>query len=170
MARKYTLYADGYEVLVTVRGNKYLVDLNGQPYYTYKVGTASYWLGHNEDFPINLGDRQMILAVRKRKIRLVENGYYLDNGEPFAPVAPLPKWVWIFVALNVLIPIISVGGAINILIALLGVSICAAAARNQKFSFGAKIGVSIAGTVAAWAIWIVFALLVGAIGIAAGLY
>lgn len=162
MAKTYNLQAPGVNVAATRKGSQYLVDVNGQPYGSFKVGTTSFWLGHNEDFLLNVDDRQIILAIRGNKVRLAENYVFVDNGAPFEPMLPLPGWSVVFIVLCVLIPIVSLGGAINVIIGLLAAAGCASVAR-KRMGTGAKVGLCIGITLAAYAVWIGFAMMVSGI-------
>lgn len=156
MAKKVLLPVGQHTMEVTVKGSNYNVRIDGNEFCNYKHGSISYWFGAEEDFPMEIDGVQYILSVRKNKIRLVSNGVYIDNGQPFVPARPMPKWIWVFAILLILIPIVSVGGAINILIALGGISLCALVARSAIKSGALKVLLCVLVTVTFYAIWFLF--------------
>jgi hypothetical protein len=140
--RNISVLVDGlsHTVGVSIRKKQYTVSIDGQKYSTFTTGSNSDFSGHYEDFPIQVQGEDFILAVRSNKIRLVQEGKYIDNGEEFAPAAPAPKWVWIFAVLNafLLSYLITgamggvIGGAIGGGFATGGVFICFALVRSAK--------------------------------------
>ena len=146
----------GNTVEVIRKGSKYIVKIDGNDYETFKLGTASSLLGASEDFPISIDEADYILAVRGNKIRLVNEGKYVDNGEEFLPQKPFPKWYYIFAVLNIAIPVISLGGLVNAAIGFCGASLCAAVANGKIQSMSVKLLICMLITLAAWVIWILF--------------
>ena len=153
MARNVSLPVGQHVLEVIVKGSNYTVKIDGNNFHVYQQNAASFWFGAEEDFPMEIDGVQYILAVRKRRIRLVSNGVYIDNGEPFVPSMPMPKWIWVFFILLALIPIISLGGAINLLIAFAGITLCALVARSTIQSGPLKVLLCVLITISAWVLW-----------------
>jgi hypothetical protein len=152
-----------HEVAVARRGSMYHVGVDGAPLYEFKRNVASDWLGVSEDFPIMVDNQPVIVAVRNAKVRLAVNGYYIDTNEIYEPTRKVPKWYWVFLVLNVLIPVVSLGGALPFLLALGGTSGCAAVARSKIQKTLPKVLICIGITLAAWAVLIAMFVLVGLI-------
>lgn len=154
MAKQISLFTrNRHTVDVQIRGASYTVLIDGREYSTFKLSVTSVWFGAQEDFPISMDGTGYIVAVRRKKIRLVKDGKYLDNGETFVPATGLPKWFWIFVALNLLIAVVGKGGAFHILAGLAGATFCGGVARG-KMRTVLKIGICILITAGVWVTWL----------------
>lgn len=163
MAKPISLSVEnGHNVDVTRKGSKYIVKIDGNDYQTFKLGTASSLLGANEDFPITVDGVDYILAVRGNQLRLANEGKYIDSGEEFVPQKPFPKWFFVFAVLNIAIPVISLGGALNALIGFGGAALCATVTNGKIKSTPVKVLLCTLITVAAWILWIV---LIGAVAL-----
>ncbi len=160
MARSYNLTVNGNELDIVIKSGKLIVNLNGAPYHTFKLGLESQLISVKEDYPITIGENNYIIALRGKSLRIAYNGKYLDNNEEFIPKVELPAWTWVFIALNLVIPIISLGGVINFLLGFLGIIICAAVCRSAKIPTAVKVILSIVTTIAMWVAWVVLNLLI----------
>ncbi len=161
MAKIYTFTIDGYDLEVTTKKRKFIVNLNGELYKTYDLCTWSKWVATVEDYPLTFGDKDYILVIRGNKIRFVYNDKYLDNNEEFIPKAHLPMWILIFYALNIAIPIISRGGFINAFFGFFGVSICSAIGSSSKKSTAQKVILCVVTTIGMYIGWIAVSVLIG---------
>lgn len=54
------------------------------------------------DYQISLPGAMCNLVVVGNKIRLAVNGTYVEDGQPYEPVANIPAWVWALVAISVI--------------------------------------------------------------------
>ncbi len=70
---------------------------------TYKA-KSSNWFLRVLDYQISLPGAECNLVVIGNKTRLAVNGTYVDDGQPYEPVANVPVWVWVLVAIS------SIGG------------------------------------------------------------
>ena len=145
-----------HSISVVRKGQNYLISLDNCDAQEYKIGKSSQLLGVNEDFPVEIDEQKCLVAIRGKKIRLVANGTYVDNGEVFKPVSPIPKWYWVFFVLNILMPIISVGGAISMALAALGIYGSVAIARKEEKSIVFRVILCSLITLGAWLLWILF--------------
>lgn len=75
------------------------------------------------DQPFQIGNKECRL-VMARKADLVVDGRLLSNGQKYTPIQKKPWWSWLFFALNLLIPIIAMGGIIPVLLGVGGISLC----------------------------------------------
>ena len=69
---------------------------------------------------------------------------------------PMPKWAWAFIAACVAIPIVTLGGAIPVLLGIGGAWACAAFSRHPTRTTGAKILLATGTTVLTWALLFAF--------------
>lgn len=109
--------------------------------------------GGQGDLPVIVEGLDITVARRKTVTRLAANGQYMDTGEAFVPAQPVPGWTWVFVALNAVISIVSMGGWVNILIEIGGIVLCGVVARSKIKSTGGKAFACVGVTVAAWVAW-----------------
>jgi len=138
-----------HTIEVTNKKREYFVCIDGQKYKTFTTGKNSNFGEHHEDFPIEVQGENFILTVRGKKIRLVKEGQYIDNGEMFKPAMPPPKWIWVFVFLHVVFFFAIVGGAIGGAFAAGGAFGCLSISRSGK-SITKKILFCSIITIACW--------------------
>ena len=81
------------------------------------------------DVPVQIGAREGRFVLVDNKADIAVNGVFLGSGRPYAPLAPIPWWVWIFVAACIAIPFVAGGGALFAMIGLAGVILCLRVAR-----------------------------------------
>jgi hypothetical protein len=63
---------------------------------------------------------------------------------------PIPPWAWIFAVACGIIPVLTLGGAIPGAIGIGCAAGCIGVARNAAMPLGARLGICVATTVAAW--------------------
>ena len=148
--------------VISLVGNirKFNVSVDGNHYGDVKLKGSANWLTPYEDYPIIIDDVEYILVMRGRKKRIALNGQYIDNGEEFVPQKPFSAFYWVFFALNVLIPIVSLGGFINVLIALLGAIACHNVYIGKIKSSAVKALVCLMITVVTWIVWVLMSFLI----------
>lgn len=139
-----------YAFLVEQVKGKQVVTVNGEP-QTVKMGFASMWIGFDEKFTFD--GMEAHLVINKNKPDVAVNGIFLQSGKTYIQ---RPAWSMVFIVLNVLIPIVSLGGLINFLLGIGGAAICVGTSKSAMPN-AVKIVLCIVITAAAWAIW--FALL-----------
>lgn len=79
-----------------IRGTNITVDSN-----TYKV-KSSNWLINVIDYSVDFPGANCHIVAIGNKARLAVNGVYNDDGTPYEPVAGIPAWIWVLVALSIL--------------------------------------------------------------------
>jgi hypothetical protein len=72
-----------------------------------------------------------------------------------ATAGPIPAWAWLFAVACILIPIVSLGGAIPGAIGAGSAFACVAVARNHQMSTAARIGTCCAIAGGAWIVFII---------------
>ena len=112
------------------------------------------------DYPFPIGERQAALHMRLNgvwyKYDVSIGGFSTQTGKPVWPMQPTPRWSWIFVVACILIPVITLGGLIPILIGAGGAYVCAAVGRSSTRTTPTKVALSIGTTLLSWALLIVF--------------
>lgn len=147
-----TINGVNYEFSYERVKGKHILTINGVP-QVLKMGFMSAILGFDEAFDLN--GLQARLVITKNQPDIVVNDTYLQSGKRYSP---RPKWVLAFVILCVAIPIVSLGGAIPVLLGLVGAALCATISRSSVSTL-IKVLLCIVTTLVAWVLW--FLLLVG---------
>lgn len=150
----FSIAGHDHELSATKNGTAYIISVDGQAEQTVKLGMLSGMA----DYITEIDGHTVAVRFSGGKVRISADGFYLDNNKPFFPLSSIPKWTYVFIVLNALIPIASLGGAIPVLIAFGGASACIYVSRT-KLSIPAKVGVSFLITVAAWVL--LFAVVIG---------
>ena len=75
-----------------------------------------------------------------------------------------PRWAWIFMILCVLIPIVSMGGAIPGALGIGGAAACANLAASKKMKKAARVISCIELTVLCWELWFLMLVILASIG------
>lgn len=89
-------------------GNNHVIGLNVSGFGGMKVvvdqdtykAKSSNWFIRVLDYQISLPGAECNLVVVGNKVRLAVNGTYVDDGQPYEPVANTPGWVWALVAIS----------------------------------------------------------------------
>jgi len=116
------------------------------------------------DHPFSIGGHAGVLHIRTNGLTFSYD-LSIDNrsaqtGQAVAPLAPIPKWAWLFVALCVAVPLVTLGGAVPALVGALGAVACTAIARNATRSTLTRVALNVGVTALTWVATVLF---VGAI-------
>lgn len=85
------------------------------------------------DVPVEIGGKRCRLVVHGKKADIAVDGVFVESGEVYEPLQGMPKWNWIFIVMCLAIPIISMGGALPVLIGLMGAMwTCRVASANKR--------------------------------------
>ena len=63
----------------------------------------------------------------------------MDSKKTYVPLKSMPWWTWIFMASCIAIPIVSLGGALPVLFALLGTIWCVRVSTSPKMNTIMKV-------------------------------
>ena len=102
------------------------------------MAKSKFFTGINETH-FTLGSKEVVFVHMGRKIDLALNGKYVTTGEDFVSISDMPKWNWIFIVLNALIPIITLGGALPCVLGIMGILLCTQISVSPKFKVVPKI-------------------------------
>ncbi len=131
---------------------KHVVTVNGEP-TTVKCGFMSAMIGFDEKFMIDGNEARLVIARNKPDI--VVNGVFLQSGKEYIH---RPAWAMGFALACVLIPIVSLGGALPILFGIGGATLCINVSRSSMSTLARVISCTFI-TLAAWILW--FVMIVG---------
>lgn len=92
--------------------------INGKEEY-YEKGITSVITGLNISF--KLGSKEVRLIKKGEILDLVVDGYFLDSGDEYIPKAKMPRWNFIFIFFCILLPILTLGGGLPIIMAIIGI-------------------------------------------------
>lgn len=76
---------------------------------------------------------------------------------------PLPKWSYAFIVACVLIPIVTLGGAVPALVGVGGAAGCAAIARDESKPASKRVALCLGVTALSWAVFAAFGAIVGSL-------
>ena len=131
---------------------KHIITANGAQ-SEIKGGFMSTMLGFDEGF--TLDGREARLVIERNKPDVVVGGVYLQSGKQYVK---RPAWVLAFAIICILIPIVSLGGALPALLGFAGAAICVSVSKSS-LPAAARVALCVVITLLAWILW--FVLLVG---------
>jgi hypothetical protein len=116
------------------------------------------FLDSDSDHPIKIGDHDGILHIRTNGLNfsfdLSVDGYSISTGKQVPLSKPLPWWGWFFVGLCVLVPLISLGGALPTAIGFGGASICYGISKDVSKGKMTRLLMCVGITALCWALFI----------------
>lgn len=71
------------------------------------------------DQPINIAGKECRFVLIGNKADIAIDGTYIDSNKAYVPLKSMPWWAWIFIISCIAVPIVSLGGALPVVIALL---------------------------------------------------
>lgn len=111
------------------------------------------------DKPFNIGEKECRFVAIGNKIDIAIDGVYLDSKKQYVPLEKMPNWNWVFIALFIALPIMTLGGALPIALAILGIALCVRVSISPSMSTTGKVFSCIGITAGAWVIAFVFVIL-----------
>lgn len=103
-----------------------------------------------------LGNKAIHFVIIKGVADLVVDGFYLSTQKPYTPLPKIPAWSWVFIVASLLIPIVTLGGAVPVLIGFLSAAGNAKIAINQRWNTPIKVALCFVVTGVAWVLLLVF--------------
>lgn len=137
-------YAFSYQ---KVKG-KHVLTINGTP-TEIKSGFKSSMLGFDEKFMLDGKEAQLVINNKVPDIAV--DGVFLKSGKKYVPS---PAWVVVFSILCLLIPIISLGGALPALLGCGGLALCVSVSKTSLPS-AVRVILCTLITLLAWVLWFV---------------
>lgn len=123
-----------------------VLTVNGEP-IEIKAGIMSSILGFDEAFMLD--GMEARLVIQKKKPDIVLNGTFLQSGKAYVQ---RPAWVMVFFVICILIPIVSLGGALPALFGLGGAGLCVSVSKTSLSVF-IKVILCIGISLLAWFLW-----------------
>ena len=122
------------------------------------------------EYPVQVAGQPVVVVIRYNGFAyvydLVTNGRSLDTGQAVTlkgvSPGPVPGWAWGFIAACVLIPIVTLGGALPGAIGAGGAAGCAAIARDPSRETGTRVAICAGITVLSWVLFAVLLVAMGA--------
>lgn len=101
------------------------------------------------DFPINIEGVECRFVSAFKGIDFVVDSNFVESQKTYTPLT-IPMWGWFFVVLSILIPIVSIGGALPTAIACLSSIWCLKISATPFINLGKKILYNILVVLCAW--------------------
>jgi hypothetical protein len=135
---------------------KRIIRVDGQIVSESKV----VWMDTGSDDEFWIGGHDCVIHRRTNGFTgsydLSIDGHSVHTGQPVAKLRAMPKWAWIFIVACGIIPLLTLGGAVPVLIGLGGAWGCVVVSRHPTRSTRAKAVWATGITLVAWALPIVF--------------
>jgi len=132
---------------------KHTLTVNGVP-HVIKVGFLSAMLGIDEKFDLNGREARFVMVRGKPDV--VVDDVHLQSGKPYVK---RPTWAIVFAFICLAIPVVSLGGALPILLGLGGASLCIMVAKST-LPLAVRVMLAVIITIAAWVLLFVLLALV----------
>lgn len=110
------------------------------------------------DQPITIGEKECRFVLVGNKADIAVDGMYADSKKPYTPLKNMPWWVWIFIAACIAVPIVSLGGALPVVIALLCSTWCVRISVAPDIKTVFKVFYCLGISVLAWVLLVVLML------------
>lgn len=122
--------------------------------------TERVWMDTGSDDEFQLGSHECVVHRRTNGFTgsydLSIDGRSVQTGKSVAKLHDMPKWMWIFIVACGIIPVLTLGGVVPLLIGLGGASGCVAVSRHPTRSTRAKAAWATGITIVAWVLLIAF--------------
>lgn len=126
---------------LTINGNE--VQLKKKPFQAF-VGT---------DQAINVEGKECRFVLIGNKADIAVDGTYVDSKKAYVPLKSMPWWAWIFIVACIAIPIVSLGGALPVVIALLCSMWCVRVSVSPSLNTAIKVFCCLGISALAWGLW-----------------
>ena len=141
-------------------GGKRTIRVDGQIVDEYKPT----WLDTGSDDVFPMGKHEGIIHSRPNGFTtsydLSIDGISVQTGKATTRLKSMPKWAWAFIVACVIIPVITLGGAIPIVIGLSGAVGCAVISRHPTRSNRSKALRMLGVTALSWGLFAAFMIVV----------
>lgn len=118
--KKWIINVNGIENEVVFKPNqwsgKHKLTVNGNS-VELKKSPLQAFIGIDQ--PIDIAGKECRFVLIGNKADIAVDGIYVDSKKAYVPLKSMPKWTWIFIVACIAIPIVSLGGALPVLLALL---------------------------------------------------
>jgi len=144
-----------YEFSYARKGGKHTITVDNAP-IEVKGSFMSVILGFDEAFTFDGTEARLVVG---KTPDVAIDGTFLRSGKKYVQ---RPAWVMAFAVLNLLIPIISLGGALPAALGLIGVMACVGISKAEM-PIAVRLILCLIVTGAVWAAWYFMAFLVKAV-------
>lgn len=137
----------GYKFTHQIIKNKHVITINGD---TIEVKGSLLSKTLNFDEKITFDGREARFFVDKQTPDIVVDGVCIRSGKKYIA---RPAWSIVFAVICLLIPVVSLGGAIPFLIGFAGAAICISAARTT-LPTAVRVGLCVIITALVWGLFV----------------
>lgn len=149
--KKWIININGKENEVIFTPNKWTgkhkLTINGKE---VKLNSSSFQSLLGLDQAINIGGKECRFVLIANKADIAVDGIYIDSKKEYVPLKSMPWWTWIFIAICIAVPIVSLGGALPVLIALLCSVLCVRVSVSPNMKILPKILICSGISLLAW--------------------
>jgi hypothetical protein len=153
--QEWDITVDGQQYHVAFEQNrwsdKYWIEVNG---YSSEYKPKAFEVFKGVDIPLMLGKKEVRLVLKGNKADIAVDGVFVDSKKPYIPSKNMPWWTWIFIAACVVFPIVTIGGAIAIALAFIGVAYCIRVSVSPYMKTSLKLLTCLGISVSAWVLFI----------------
>lgn len=152
--KQWTITINGKQNTVIFKPNqwsgKHILTINGKE---IPLKNAPFQSFIGIDQPINIAGKECRFVLIGNKADIAIDGIYVDNKKTYAPLKRMPWWAWLFIAICVAVPIVSLGGAVPVLIAALGSMWCIRLSVSPNIKTSLKVLSCFGVSALAWALY-----------------
>ena len=102
------------------------------------------------DQTVNIAGKECHLVIIGNKADLAIDSIYIDSQKPYVPLKGIPWWTWIFIAACIAVPIISLGGVLPTVAAMICSILCVRVSVTYNMKKSLKILSCFGITLMAW--------------------
>jgi len=102
------------------------------------------------DMPLKIKNNEIRLIINGYSKDLVVDGKHLKTGLVYEPIGKIPKWTWFFVLLCLALPVMSLGGFIPIMYAIVGIQYVIRTSLNPAWPTSLKVIACLGATAFIW--------------------
>ncbi len=138
--KKWSINIEGKNYAISLNLNQWsgnhLLTING---VHVKLRRAIFQAFVGTDQEIMIGDTACRLVILGNKADIAVNERYINSGKPYFPLKGIPVWTWLFITINIAIPILYQGGIIPVIIGMLGSVYCMRTAVSPGMKIQTKL-------------------------------
>ncbi len=162
-AQKWNVEIEGqtYEIIYkpNVWSDKTNLTINGE---TTAIKSNGLQALAGIDTPITVGGKKLQFVRVGQKADIAMDGIYLDSKKEYKPIGKVPWWGWIFAVLGIVIPVVSLGGALPVLLGIAAAVSCIRISVQPQMKTAVKAFICFGITVLAWILFLLLILGVSA--------
>lgn len=152
--KQWSVNIDGANYQITFTPNqwsgKHKLEVNGKQVELQKSPFQTFT---GMDRPLKLGNKECRFVIIGNMVDIAVDGAYIESKKPYVPLKSIPWWSWIFVFACIAIPIVALGGALPVVIAMFGAIYCVRVSVSPYTKTSKKVLSCIGITALAWGVF-----------------